>query len=263
LSAPVLSIVTICRNVLPALRRTVESVRPLPPGVEHIVVDGASTDGTAAYLETLAAGGVRVLSEPDRGISDAMNKGVRLARGVWIAHLHADDSYLPGALARVIAVLRQDDADIVCGAIVKVERQGEVVCLSDPSMLEWDMTINHPATFVRRALFERLGGFDTRLRNAMDYDFFLRARLGGARFRTLSVPIARVTWGGQSERSIWKTLHETHMVRRRYLPPGLRTSKLRLVLLYLKGTIRLCLQQLGLHGVVRAYRWLLARPRKY
>ncbi len=263
MSAPILSVVTICRNVLPALRRTVDSVLPAPPGVEYVVVDGASTDGTAAYLEGLRARGVRVLSEPDRGISDAMNKGVRLASGTWVAHLHADDTYLPGALEQVAALLREDDADIVCGAIVKTERRGEVVCQSDPSLLEWDMTINHPATFVRRALFERLGGFDTGLRNAMDYDFFLRARLGGARFRTVTLPVTRMTWGGQSERSIWKTLEETHRVRVRLLPPGLRTSRLRLWLLYAKGSIRLALQRLGLDAVVRFYRRRFARPRKF
>ena len=259
--APLLTVVTICRNVLPALQRTVASVLPLPEGVEYVIVDGASTDGTVAWLDGLA--GVRTLSEPDRGISDAMNKGIGLARGEWVAHLHADDTYLPGALAQVLEVLRAGDADVVCGAIVKTERQGEVVCLSDPSLLEWDMTINHPATFVRRELFERLGAFDTTLRNAMDYDFFLRARIAGARFRAIELPVTRMTWGGQSERSIWKTLHETHVIRRRHLPPGLRTSVLRLWLLYVKGSIRLALQNLGLQRVVDLYRRWFARPRKY
>lgn len=260
---PLLTIVTICRNVLPALRRTVESVLPLPEDVEYVIVDGASTDGTVAWLGELAAAGVRTLSEPDRGISDAMNKGIGLARGQWVAHLHADDTYLPGALPHVLEVLRGGDADVVCGAIVRTERQGEVVCLSDPSLLEWDMTINHPATFVRRALFERLGTFDPSLRNAMDYDFFLRARVAGARFRAIELPVTRMPWGGQSERSIWKTLHETHEVRRRHLPPGLRTSVVRLWLLYLKGSIRLGLQNAGLQRVVDLYRRRFARPRKY
>lgn len=263
MSAPLLTVVTICRNVLPALRRTVDSVQTnLPAGVEHLIVDGASTDGTVDYLRAIEGRGLRTISEPDRGISDAMNKGVRLARGTWIAHLHADDTYLEGVLEQVLAVLRADEADVVCGAIVKLEAHGEIVCTSDPALLERDMTLNHPATFVRRTLFEKLGGFDTNLKNAMDYDFFLRARRSGARFRALDLPIAKVAWGGQSERSLWKTLHETHIVRRRHLPPGWSTSPPHLWLLYAKGTIRAAMQSLGLHGFVRWYRTRFARPRK-
>jgi glycosyltransferase involved in cell wall biosynthesis len=94
-----LGIVTICRNALDPLRLTVENVRAQrTPDVEHLIVDGASTDGTRQYLNDLQ--GVRWISESDRGISDAMNKGARLVRGEWIAHLHAGDTYTPGAVAR-------------------------------------------------------------------------------------------------------------------------------------------------------------------
>src|SRR5207245_8267774 len=118
-----------CRNSRPALQRTVASVLPqLTREVEYWVVDGASTDGTPEWIASLASPGVRTLSEPDRGISDAMNKGTRLAAGGWVAHLHADDTYLPGTVAVVLDAIRADDADVLCGHIVKQEPGGEVLC---------------------------------------------------------------------------------------------------------------------------------------
>jgi len=262
-AAPPLSVITICRNALPALRRTVDSVLARTgPDVEYLVIDGGSTDGTVEYLRSLGARGVRWLSEPDRGISDAMNKGVGLARGRWVAHLHADDTYLPGAIQRIRTEIAEEGADVLCGWMVKVEAAGDVLCRCDPDRLPLDMTVNHPATLVRREWFDRLGGFDVSLRNAMDYDFFLRAKLAGARFRVVPEALARVAAGGQSERSLWMTLRETHEIRRRHLRTGFGRSRAYLVALWLKGSIRITLQRLGLTAVVAWYRRHLARPRK-
>lgn len=259
---PRITVVTICRNVLPALRLTVESVLSQDyPGLEYWIVDGASTDGTREYLATLEARGVRTLSEPDRGISDAMNKGWRRASGEWVAHLHADDTYLPGAL-RAAAAAMAPDIDVLCGAIVKAEDTGDVVCPAAPGRLEIEMAVGHPAVFMRREVFERFGGFDESLRNAMDYDLFLRAHLGGARFATLDTPLARFAAGGQSERSLWKTLRETHEIRRRHLKRGWSRSRVFLWLLFAKGTVRIALQKAGLAGFVAWYRRTLAVPRK-
>jgi len=262
-AAPRHSVITICRNALPALIRTVESVLPqLTPAVEYLVVDGGSTDGTTDYLRTLEPRGVRWVSEPDRGISDAMNKGVRLTRGAWIAHLHADDTYLPGAVAHLLAEIDADNADVLCGWIVKAEPEGDVICRSDPEMMERDMGVNHPATLVRRDWFERLQGFDIALRNAMDYDFFLRAKLAGARFRIVPLAITRFAAGGQSERSLWNTLRETHDIRRRHLRRGWTRSRAYLVALWIKGSIRIALQRAGMTRIVDAYRRRFAWPPK-
>ena len=261
--APTIAIVTICRNVLPALRRTADSVlAQLGPGEEYLVVDGDSQDGTKAYLDALAARGARTWSQPDRGISDAMNKGARLARATWVMHLHADDTLLPGALERLRAEVARDDADVLCGWMLKAEPAGDVLCRCAPEALERDMTVNHPATLVRRELFERLDGFDTSLRNAMDYDFFLRAKLAGARFRVMPFPVSRFAAGGQSERSLWRTLLETHEIRRRRLPRGWSRSRAHLVALWLKGSTRVVLQRAGLEPLVAWYRRNVAYPPK-
>jgi glycosyltransferase involved in cell wall biosynthesis len=263
LSAPLLSVVTICRNALPALRRTAASVLAQRfDGLEYWVVDGASGDGTRGYLAELEREGVRVLSEPDRGISDAMNKGTRLATGEWIAHLHADDEYLPGALEAVRAAIARGDADVLCGHIVKRETRGEVLCRTAPERLAIEMGVPHPAVFARRTLWLELGGFDTSLRNAMDYDLFLRARAAGARFGVIDRALTVVAWGGQSERSLWRTLRETHTLRRRHLASGWSRSWAFLVFLFVKGRVRMALQDAGLAGLVAWYRRNLSIPRK-
>src|SRR6185503_1141333 len=102
----------------------------------------------------------------------------------------------------------RDDADVLCGWLEKREVRGETVYRCDPSRLPAEMSVNHPATFVRRSRFESEGGFDTAWPNAMDYEFFLRLYAHGARFRVIEAPLARMAYGGQSEHSLARTLAE-------------------------------------------------------
>lgn len=253
---PTITVVTICRNALPALRRTAESVLAQEyPGLEYWVIDAASTDGTVEFLRELAARGVRVVSEPDRGICDGMNKGVRLARGEWVAHLHAGDTYVAGALGTVVRHCADDPrTEVFCGWMLKEEEAGQVLYRCEPSRLPMDMTVNHPAAWVRRDVFERLGGFDERYRNAMDYDLFLRLHLAGCRFKVIPEPLAVMIRGGQSERSLWETLRETHAVRRRLLDSGWQRSRAYLLLLFARGSARRLLVRLGFARFVRWFR---------
>ncbi|HYQ89458.1 MAG TPA: glycosyltransferase family 2 protein [Candidatus Binatia bacterium] len=248
--SPTITVVTVCRNALPLLRSTVESVlEQSTSAIEYWIVDGGSTDGTRDYLASLSASGVRWVSEPDRGIADAMNKGARLATGQWVAHLHAGDRYLPGALDAILAASK-GTADVLCGAILKDEERGEVRYRPEPSRLRMDMTVHHPATFTRREVFQEIGGFDERYPNAMDYDFFLRAFVRGKRFEVIPETLARMASGGQSERSLWKTYRETHDIRVRVLGRGWERSYAYFLFLVARGTARRVLQRVGLGGLV-------------
>jgi len=259
---PLITIVTVCRNALALLRPTVASVlEQRTPTVEYWIVDGASTDGTREYLASLDPNSVRWVSEPDRGIADAMNKGARLATGRWVAHLHAGDRYLPGALHAVLASAGSP-ADILCGSLLKQEERGEELYRPQPSRLRLDMTIHHPATFTRREVFEEIGGFDEQYPNAMDYDFFLRALLAGKRFEVLPETLARMASGGQSERSLWETYKETQLIRRRALPTGWERSHLYFLLLVARGSARRMLQRGGLGGLVSWFRRRFSMTRK-
>ena len=259
--SPWITVVTVCRNALALLRPTVESVlEQRTPQIEYWIVDGASTDGTREYLASLNSSGVRWISEPDRGIADAMNKGARLATGQWVAHLHAGDRYLPGALEAVLPIagacrtVLRDPPDILCGSILKDEERGEARYRPRPSRLPWDMTIHHPATFTRKEVFEEIGEFDERYPNAMDYDFFLRAFVARKRFATLPATIARMASGGQSERSLWKTYRETQQIRKRVLTSGWQRSNLYFLLLVARGSARRTLLRGGMGGLVSWFR---------
>ncbi len=252
---PRISVITVCRNARAALARTAASVLAQGyPALEYWIVDGASTDGTREDLEALRARGARVLSEPDRGIADAMNKGLSLATGEWVAHLHADDEYLPGSLAAVAEAAAAGETDVLCGWLVKRERAGEAVYGCAPEKLPAEMTVNHPAAFVRRELFARLGGFDPAYPNAMDYELFLRFHAAGARFRVIERPLARMAWGGQSERSIWRTLAECRDIRRRHGSPAWYRSQAFFLLTVVRLAMREALQRAGLGAIVAAYR---------
>ena len=122
---PLVSIVTPTFERAHFIERTIRSVAGQSyPHVEHIVVDGASKDGTAALLERCATQyNLRWVSEPDRGMYDAINKGLRMARGEIVAYLNSDDLYFPWSVERVVDAFRQDIAtDLVYGDALRIDR---------------------------------------------------------------------------------------------------------------------------------------------
>ena len=149
------------------------------------MIDGGSSDGTLELLD--AADEVRFISEPDRGLSDAVNKGIRLAGGDVIGWLNADDVYLPGALGRVAAAFasRPDALWATGRCLIEDGSGGEirrgVTAYKDfflrrysYGLLLTQNFISCPATFVRREAFERVGILDERFKYSMDYDLWLR-----------------------------------------------------------------------------------------
>jgi glycosyltransferase involved in cell wall biosynthesis len=197
MDVPSLSIVTPCLNAAGTLETALESVRAQGyPKLEHIVVDGGSTDGTVEILER--AEGARFVSEPDRGLSDAMNKGVRMATGDVVGWLNADDVYLPGALRKVgEAFAASPDAMWGFGRCPIIDSDGNeirsaVTAYKDFFLRRWSFPlhlvqnfVSAPATFIRREAFDHVGMFDERFRYSMDYDFWLR--LGRQGWRPLFI----------------------------------------------------------------------------
>lgn len=179
-----LSIITVCLNSRRFIGETIESVLSQDYGdVEHVIVDGGSTDGTLDLIRRYAADDERVVwvSENDRGISDAMNKGVAMASGEIVAHLNSDDYYAhPGVLSRVADRFHADaGCDWLTAGLTFVDerrlplRDVRVRRYSFRRLLRGNIIL-HPATFIRRSVFRGVGGFDLSLRYCMDYDLFLR-----------------------------------------------------------------------------------------
>lgn len=183
MTRPLFTVVTPALNSREFLPRNIASVRAQGMAtreVEHWIIDGGSTDGTAAWLETQPS--VKFISEPDRGLADAVNKGLGRATGEWILWVNADDELAPGAMARFrTATARFPDARIFCGAEELRSYDGTVEQILPP----WDYNlrdltgtrfgINQAATWVHRSVYERVGGLDTSFRHAMDYEWTVRA----------------------------------------------------------------------------------------
>ena len=181
-----LTVVTPCLNAAATLPATLASVRAQElDGVEHVVVDGGSTDRTLDILR--AAEGIRWVSEPDRGLAHALNKGIAMARHEVIGSLNADDVYEPGSLAAVAAALQErPDAMWLTGYCRIIDREGReirraVTAYKNALLRRYSLGlylthnfVSAPATFFRRAALDEAGGFDERYRVSVDYDLQLR-----------------------------------------------------------------------------------------
>lgn len=207
--APV-TVVTVVRNAAATLGealRSVQAQRGVP--VEHIVIDGGSTDGTVALIQSHASRLASWVSEPDQGIGDAMNKGIARARGEWLLFLHADDTLAePDVLARALS-RAQPDADFIACAIDYLSPGGSQRLLPTgfTPWLNLKTTFFHQGTLIRRRAFDRWGMYETRYRITMDYEFFLRAHRAGARaVLARDLVLAHMGGSGLSSRRDWPSL---------------------------------------------------------
>lgn len=186
------SIVTPCLNAAAYIAQTLESVRTQDhPDLEHIVVDGGSTDGTQDILRS--APGVVWSSGPDASMYDAINRGFRRATGDLLAYQNADDRYAtPDAVSRVVAAFAaRPEADVVYGGFRYVDAAGRP--LEEPAVPEFDLAllrrtnfIPPHSTFVRRRVVHDEGFWlDPTLRFAGDWEWFLRLAQAGKRFHRL------------------------------------------------------------------------------
>jgi glycosyltransferase involved in cell wall biosynthesis len=179
---PKVSVVTATFNSEPGLRRTIENMRKLQyTNFEYIVIDGNSKDQTKALLAKSGDIVTKWVSEPDNGIYDAWNKGVRLATGEWISFLGAGDYYLPNALNNYFKHLStQTEAIEFCSSKIQMINWHEQVKQVVGTPWDWPtlkkcMKVAQPGSLHHRSLFERIGLFDTNLRIVGDYEFLLRA----------------------------------------------------------------------------------------
>jgi glycosyltransferase involved in cell wall biosynthesis len=204
------SIVTPSLNAEATIAEALRSVREQGcEQLEHVVVDGGSTDGTMDVVRAAGAH-VRSISEPDRGLSDAMNKGIRMARNDVVGWLNADDVYLPGALERVAdAFERYPHAVWATGRCLIIDADGNeirkgITRYKDALLRRWSFPlfltqnfVSSPATFVRREALVELGGFEERFRYSMDYDVWLKLGKRAAPV-VIDAPLACFRMDGES-----------------------------------------------------------------
>lgn len=188
------------------------------PDVELIVIDGGSTDGTLEILQGYADRLTVLVSEPDRGIYDALNKGIARASGEVVGFLHSDDLFADAAvLSRIAAVFADPATDAVYGDLLYVRKDDPSRVVRTwragafmPAGLARGWMPPHPTFYVRRGVYAALGGFDASYRIAADYDCMLRF-LGKGGIRPAYIPevLVKMRVGGASNRSLRNILRKS------------------------------------------------------
>jgi len=226
-----ITVVTVCLNAAPSIAWTIESVCAQDyADREHLILDGGSTDGTLDILARYSSERLTVLSEPDGGMYDALNKALRLFSGEVVGALNADDTFHDStSLSRIAAAM--EDADIVHGDLdfvtdhhsKRVVRRWRTAARPASGFRSGWMPA-HPTFYVRRSVAESVGAYDISLKTAADYDWMLRAvELHYFRVRKVEGVLVDMMQGGRSTASLRAHLRhnlEALASRRRWLNVG-------------------------------------------
>lgn len=206
------SIITICYNSQKTLEDTITSVLAQDYNdIEYIIIDGASKDNTPKIIEKYKSSISHVTSEPDKGIYDAMNKGVEKATGDLVGILNSDDFYAnDSVISNIVSSIRKNNSDSIYADLVYVDRLD-----SDKIVRNWksgqykpDLFLKgwmppHPTFFVKKWVYEKFGAYNTALKSAADYEFMLRV-LHKHKISTSYFPeiITKMRTGGESNVSL-------------------------------------------------------------
>lgn len=185
--------------------------------LEHVIVEGASPDGSLAVIERAAHDRMRLFSEPDGGIYDALNKGIRLATGDVLGFLHSDDFFAHSdALSRIANAFADPEVEAVFSDLDYVAREDTSRIIRHwntgpfhPDRLKAGWMPAHPTLYLRRGVYDRIGGFDDSFRIAADYDFILRY-FSQIEAKTVYIPevLYKMRMGGESNRNLGRIIQK-------------------------------------------------------
>jgi glycosyltransferase involved in cell wall biosynthesis len=176
---PILSIITICKNESESIERTILSVIGQTfTDFEYIVIDGGSTDGTKEIIEKYKDKIDKFISEPDKGIFNAMNKGISLSNSEYVCFLNGGDYFAENNILERIFE-NKTDSDIIFGDLIFSLKSGRKYTKKSPDKISqyymMSDSIPHPGTLIKRELFDEIGFYDENYKFTSDYEFFLRA----------------------------------------------------------------------------------------
>lgn len=261
---PLVSIITPTFNSEKFVRDNIKSILDQTySNIEHIIIDGGSTDNTVAIVKEMDPRAV-IISEPDKGISDAFNKGLGLAKGDIIAILNSDDYYEHNMVVEKVAQAFESDRNIkfLYGKVRGIDPvTGKTVVVYGESFsmgkMKKRLIIPHPAVFACREVYEKVGLFLLDYKISMDYDYLLKAaHLYNPRFLDEELTVLRL--GGASTKHIYLAHRESYRIMRankvQFFPAAMN-----LLNRYFITTASLLLQKSGLGGILFSYRRLRGR----
>ncbi|KPJ90247.1 MAG: family 2 glycosyl transferase [Gammaproteobacteria bacterium SG8_11] len=228
---PQISIITAVHNGEKTLRKCFDRIKNQSIDLEHIVIDGASTDSTLEIIHDYEDYIARCISEPDSGIYDAMNKGVKIATGDIIGILNADDFYpSSNILQKVVKVFDDNNVDACYGDLVYVDSDDNSKVIRywksqeyNPQRFYWGWMPPHPTFFVRRSVYEKYGMFRLDLGTAADYEIMLRFLLKH-KIKAKYIPnvLVHMRTGGASNVTFGNRIKANRMDRRAWQVNGLK-----------------------------------------
>jgi len=211
-----ISIITSVYNNKDTIEDAIKSVlNQTYKNIEYIVIDGASTDGTIDIVKKYQDKISKFISEPDNGIYDGLNKGIKLATGDVIAFLHSDDIYASNDIIEYI-VNNFDDNDAIYGDLVYTSKLDTTKVLRywksknfNKSLLKKGWMPAHPTFFVKKEIYDKYGCFDTSFKIAADYDFMLRVLKNNIKVKYLPKILYKMRIGGESNKSLKNIINKT------------------------------------------------------
>jgi glycosyltransferase involved in cell wall biosynthesis len=219
-----ISIITVCYNSATTIKDTLSSVSDQSyDGIEHIVIDGGSSDGTIDLIKQYGKRVSKFFSGPDRGIYDAMNKGLKLATGDYVACLNSDDFYSGNAvIQRVVAAIQETASDVIFGDLSYVQKEDPKQRVRywksqmfEPGSFMRGFAPPHPTFFIKRKLLDELGGFDLSYSLAADFDLMFRA-LEIKKYTSTYMPLelTRMRTGGATNISLKNIIRQNQEILR-------------------------------------------------
>lgn len=217
INRPLISIITIVYNAESTIEQTIISVlEQTYSNVEYIIIDGGSTDGTLKIINRYKDKIAKWISEPDKGISDAFNKGINLSSGSLIGLLNADDWYEKDAIEKVVGNYL-DANTIICGNVKLYNNSNKfTVKKSSIDTIESVMNVWHPGMFCPIEIYKKVGLYNIEIKILMDYDFVIRCYLAKLNFKIINDNIANMRYGGVSNQLITKSMKEALIIKDNY-----------------------------------------------
>ncbi len=215
---PKISIITVCLNAAKYIGDNITSVKNQDyPNIEHIFIDGLSNDNTVSIIKNMVGKNHTLISEPDLGIYNAMNKGIELASGKYLIFLNSDDMFSDqNIITKYVEAINQKSADIVFSDILFIQRSNKNNIIRtwkagnfNKRKLKFGWMPPHPGVLIKAEIFKKFGGFNEKFKISGDYDFLLRIFSGfeGKIVYLNSVSVI-MRYGGVSSRNYKNTFRK-------------------------------------------------------
>lgn len=215
------SVITVSYNSENTIEKTIKSIIAQKyPDIEYIIIDGGSTDNTVNIIKKYEQKITRWISESDQGIYDAMNKGINMASGDVISFLNSDDWYEEDIFQRLENMFMIEECDIISGSVIlwtgnRVAEEYHVI--AEKEQLYTGMIYAHPATFVRKYVFDQCGKFDLKYKIVSDYDWFFRVQLANIKIFRTDEKFTNFSLDGISARGLLMQIKEEYDIRTKYV----------------------------------------------